>query len=320
MKFLASALALTTLFAACGADDDVKVDAKGDGSANTTLPPSGDALAAVTARGKPTVTVPDAPATELQIIDDIVGAGTEVPAGATVTVHYVGVGQISKKQFDASWDGAGPATFSLDGVIPGWTQGIPGMSVGGRRTLIIPGELAYGPSAPSADIAPNETLVFTIDLISFVPPPPPPKPAKACPGATPGPRSEGGADVLAEITARGKPEVSVPDEPATELCYIDDIVGAGAEVPAGATVTLHYVGFGQLSKKQFDASWDTGETIALPLSQVIPGFTQGIPGMKVGGRRTLIIPGPLGYGPESPSENIAPNETLVFTVDLVSFQ
>ncbi len=264
--------------------------------------------------------MPDAPATELQIIDDIEGSGDPVPAGATVTVHYVGVGQDSGKQFDASWDRNEPATFPLTGVIQGWTEGIPGMKVGGRRTLIIPGALAYGDSPPSADIGVNETLIFIIDLISFVAPPPPPAPPAECAGSTPGPNSEGGSDVSAEITSRGKPTITVPSEPATELCIIDDIVGAGETVPAGATVTVHYVGVGQASGKQFDASWDRGETISFPLSGVIAGWTQGIPGMNVGGRRTLIIPGELAYGQSSPTPAIGPNETLVFTIDLISFK
>ncbi len=82
-------------------------------------------------------------------------------------MHYVGVGQQTKLQFDASWDRSEPASFALNGVISGWTQGIPGMKVGGRRTLIIPGDLAYGSTPGSPDIQPNETLVFTIDLIAI---------------------------------------------------------------------------------------------------------------------------------------------------------
>jgi peptidylprolyl isomerase len=324
-RIATAALLATTLgLGACGADDDAidVTDRTTDTTAGSTdtsgTDPGTDASAEIEARGKPTVTVPDAPATELGITDDIVGAGDPVPEGSTVTVHYVGVGQQSGKQFDASWDRNEPATFPLSGVIAGWTQGIPGMKVGGRRTLVIPGELAYGASPPSTDIAPNETLVFVIDLISFVAPPPPPEPAVACDGTQPGPTSQGGADVLAEITARGKPTVTVPDAPATELCFIDEIVGAGEVVPAGATVTVHYVGVGQQSGKQFDASWDRNEPATFPLSGVIAGWTQGIPGMKVGGRRTLIIPGELAYGASSPTPDIAANETLVFTIDLIS--
>jgi peptidylprolyl isomerase len=125
------------------------------------------------------------------------------------------------------------------------------------------------------------------------------------------------AAVYAEIDQRGKPQVTVPDGPVTELIIIDDIEGAGAEVKPGATVTVHYIGFGQQSNKQFDASWDRGETISFGLNQVIKGWTDGLVGMKEGGRRTLHIPGEQAYGPNPPTPAIAPNETLVFIIDLV---
>jgi peptidylprolyl isomerase len=113
---------------------------------------------------KPTVPVPDKKASELSCRDLVVGTGKEVKPGDTVTVQYVGVSQSTGKQFDASWDRDQPATFSLTGVIKGWTDGIPGMKVGGRRLLVIPGDQAYGPSGRGADIGPDETLVFVVDV------------------------------------------------------------------------------------------------------------------------------------------------------------
>jgi peptidylprolyl isomerase len=158
------------LLTACGDDEQpVGTDktpttaAAADGSGASGVDPA--VQAEVEDRGKPTVTVPDAPATELVIIDDVVGTGAEVTPGSTVTVHYVGVGQQSGEEFDTSW-GSDPVTFSLDGVIPGWTEGLVGMKVGGRRTLVIPGAKAYGANPPSPDIAPDETLVFTVDLLA----------------------------------------------------------------------------------------------------------------------------------------------------------
>lgn len=118
---------------------------------------------------KPTVTPPDAPATDLTCADHVVGTGDEVQPGDTVKVHYVGVGQITETEFDASW-GGDPATFALSDVIPGWTQGIPGMKVGGRRELVIPAVMAYGPNGRPG-IEPDETLVFIIDLLEVNPAP-----------------------------------------------------------------------------------------------------------------------------------------------------
>jgi peptidylprolyl isomerase len=109
------------------------------------------------------------PATELAVADVYPGSGDVVAPGATVTVNYVGVGQQSGQVFDSSWQRGQPATFPLDGVIQGWSEGLVGMQPGGRRLLIIPAELAYGDAGAGADIAPGETLVFVVDLIEATP-------------------------------------------------------------------------------------------------------------------------------------------------------
>ena len=107
------------------------------------------------------------PATSLVTLDVVEGTGEAVPAGATVTVDYCGVGLDSGAIFDSSFARGQPATFPLDGVIAGWQEGIPGMKPGGRRVLIIPGDLAYGPQPPpGSGIGPNETLVFVVDMLS----------------------------------------------------------------------------------------------------------------------------------------------------------
>src|SRR5262249_27963006 len=126
-------------------------------------------------------------------------------------------------------------------------------------------------------------------------------------------------DVTTRITKRGKPKVDVPKSPATQLVVCDLIVGQGTEVKPGAKVTVHYVGVDQASGQQFDASWDRGQPISFPLGQVIKGWTDGIPGMKVGGRRELIIPGDQAYANQPPQgSGIQPNETLVFVIDLIA--
>lgn len=119
----------------------------------------------IEARGKPQLSATE-PVIDLIITDEVVGTGDEVTEGATVTAHYVGVSASTGSQFDASWDRGAPISFPLNGVIQGWSEGLLGMKVGGRRTLVIPGEMAYGSNPPpGAGIAPNETLVFTVDLV-----------------------------------------------------------------------------------------------------------------------------------------------------------
>jgi peptidylprolyl isomerase len=117
-----------------------------------------------------------------------------------------------------------------------------------------------------------------------------------------------------------KPEVTVPDsDKPAELVIIDEVVGEGDEATTGATVSVHYVGVSWSSGRQFDASWDRMEPFQFPLGQgyVIQGWDEGVRGMKVGGRRTLHIPPHMGYGAQGAGGVIAPNETLIFVVDLL---
>jgi len=117
-----------------------------------------------------------------------------------------------------------------------------------------------------------------------------------------------------------KPKVTIPDgEPPQELVERDLVEGTGAEAKSGDEVTVQYVGVGYDSEKEFDASWDRGEpfTFQLGSSQVIPGWEQGVEGMKAGGRRELTIPAELAYGEAGSPPAIGPNETLVFVIDLL---
>ena len=117
-----------------------------------------------------------------------------------------------------------------------------------------------------------------------------------------------------------KPEVDAPDgPPPSDLEVTDLTVGAGAEATAGQTVSVHYVGVSHSSGEQFDASYDRGEPLGFRLGtgQVIPGWDRGVQGMRVGGRRRLVIPPHLAYGDRGAGGVIAPGETLIFVVDLV---
>lgn len=104
--------------------------------------------------------------TELQIIDSVVGDGPEVPVGATITAHYTGALCADGTIFQSSHDFGDPLTFGLNQVIQGWTQGVPGMKVGGTRRLVIPSAMAYGSARAAANIPPNSDLVFDIELVA----------------------------------------------------------------------------------------------------------------------------------------------------------
>lgn len=114
-----------------------------------------------------------------------------------------------------------------------------------------------------------------------------------------------------------KPEIEfIEGDAPTELVITDLIVGDGAQAVAGGLVEVHYVGVDFETGEQFDSSWDRGESIEFPLNGLIVGWQEGIPGMKVGGRRQLVIPPALGYG-ETGGHRLA-GRTLVFVIDLVS--
>lgn len=141
--------------------------------------------------------------------------------------------------------------------------------------------------------------------------------------ATPEATATEAAPAPTETPAASKPTVKVPKgNPPKKLIVKDLKEGTGAAATPGSTVTVQYVGVNYKGGKQFDASWDRGEPFSFPLGagQVIKGWDVGVAGMKVGGRRMLVIPPDQGYGPQGSPPVIKPNETLVFVIDLVDVQ
>ena len=135
----------------------------------------------------------------------------------------------------------------------------------------------------------------------------------------------GGGDDSASISSDTSVKPTIPassDPPPTDLVSKDIVVGDGAEAKKGDQLSVQYVGADYTTGVQFDASWDNGQPLPLQLGagQVIAGWDQGIVGMKVGGRRELIIPPDLAYGAQGQPPSISPNETLVFVIDLLDAQ
>jgi peptidylprolyl isomerase len=118
------------------------------------------------------------------------------------------------------------------------------------------------------------------------------------------------------MTDKTKPEIEPPEGPAPDTLVIEDIiVGEGTEAVPGGTVDVHYVGVGYDSGEEFDSSWSRGESIRFPLTGLIRGWQEGIPGMRVGGRRKLTIPPHLAYGPAG--GHPLGGQTLIFVIDLL---
>jgi peptidylprolyl isomerase len=168
-------IACLALFAAgCGgSDDDSSTASESTASTEATTTessaPKEESKSGGGEKTKPKVTVPSGPPPKKLAIKEIEkGTGAEAKPGDEVTVQYVGVGYDSEEEFDSSWSRNEPFPFQLGAgqVIPGWDQGVAGMKVGGRRELIIPANLAYGPEGSPPVIGPNETLIFVVDLLA----------------------------------------------------------------------------------------------------------------------------------------------------------
>ena len=159
MRFILVMLAaLALVLAACNGDGEEELTVP-DATEEVTVSDATNGPPPVS--GEPTVTD-----SGLQIIEIEVGTGDAAQAGDTVTVHYTGW-LTDDTKFDSSLDRGEPISFSLEGVIQGWQEGIPGMQVGGKRRLIIPPELGYGEAGFAPDIPPNAELIFDVELVEL---------------------------------------------------------------------------------------------------------------------------------------------------------
>ena len=210
-----------------------------------------------------------------------------------VKVHYTGWLEDGTK-FDSSVDRGKPATFPLNRVIPGWTEGVGEMCIGEKRKLKIPAEMAYGAQGRPS-IPPNSTLIFDVELIDINPYSKVP-PMEELPGDA----------VTGDIQSSD-----------SGLQWYDIVEGEG-ETPASSSsnVEVHYTGW-LTDGTKFDSSVDRGQTITFPLNGVIAVWTEGVGSMKVGGKRKLIIPSNLGYGDRN-NGPIPGGATLIFDVELIS--
>jgi peptidylprolyl isomerase len=222
------------------------------------------------------------------------GSGPECPPGATVKIRYSGW-LVDGTVFDSS-PGRDPVEFDLNRLIQGWQIGIPGMKPGGIRKLVISPEKGYGNLA-KPKIPAGSTLIFEVELVEV-------KNRTEGPGRPMSDGSNGGTDDPGLKDIGGGLKIRDLKE------------GTGQPVSEGATVTVHYTGW-LVDGTVFDSSKKRGGPAEFSLSGVIAGWRKGIPGMKPGGIRKLVVPAELGYGARGAGDDIPPNATLIFEVELV---
>ena len=260
---------------------------------------------------EPKPTFPKGPPPDfLALVDQIEGIGKLHYEGDPITVQYVGYDYETHKKFASSWDEGKPYTFTLGKgeVIPGWEEGLVEIENGDRRELVVPASDTKGPFPRG--IPNGHAAIFVVEPL-----PTKAGKSKAQPKGEANPSGSGQSNSGPKET---KPKVKVPSGPPPKQLEIKDLKkGSGPGAKPGDEVTVQYVGVNYKSGKEFDASWDRGEpfTFQLGSHSVIEGWEQGVEGMKVGGRRELIIPPQLGYGSQS-TGTIPANETLVFVIDL----
>ena len=230
--------------------------------------------------------------TGLQYFDIAKGEGDMPVEGQEVVINYVAWVQEGEVFIARSQDQGGPLTFAIgsDTVFPGWEEGVKTMQKGGKRLLIIPPDLALGEEG-GGRIPPGATLLMEVELVDVLP--------------------------IVLPTAVDEADFVTTD---SGLKYYDIVEGDGAVAEAGSDVTVNYTGW-LTNNIKFDSSLDSGQPFTFNLGSggVIPGWEEGVAGMKVGGKRQLVIPAELGYG-ETGGGSIPPNATLIFEIELLDVQ
>ena len=263
--------------------------------------------------------------TQLTIIDREAGDPklAVVANGSPTLVHYTGwlydpsAPDGKGVQFDSSRVRTAPYSFivGVGKVIKGWDQGVVGMHVKAKRTIIIPPSLGYGANERPR-IPANSTLIFDIEIIDII------ATDSSGTGATTTSVPVAAPAAIPPIFLGAK--APLPTSPTT-LTMIDQSVGTGKTAESGVPVSVHYTGWLYDAKlpngkgNKFDSSVDRGQPFTFPLGgkRVIRGWDEGVVGMKIKGKRTLIIPPDYGYGARGAGGVIPPNATLIFDVELI---
>lgn len=228
----------------------------------------------------------------IEVVDTERGTGEGAAHTDFVEVHYTGYLAENNQKFDSSHDRQMPFRFQLGAgeVISGWDNGLVGMKVGGKRTLTISPEHGYGSRGAGNVIPPNATLIFEVEMLGITP--------------LPKPWIYDDADVY--TTESG-------------LQYVIKTVGEGEPVKDGDVIDIYYAGFFE-DGDLFDTSENSPQSFMFTVGEgrAIPGWEEGIKGIRLGEERIIIIPPSLAYGENGIPGAIPPNSTLIFNVKVNS--
>jgi FKBP-type peptidyl-prolyl cis-trans isomerase len=287
---------------------------------------SGNANTSVSVSGgfdkSPKVTIPaSVPSSKLSYSTAIKGTGSALVSGDVTLANVVLYKWAGKthKLLDSTFT-SGPQLIPTSVGLPGLAKALKGQHIGSRVLAVLPPKYGYGTGGNSTlGVAGTDTLVWVIDLLQQYSPN----------ASASGSQTNNGGGKLPTVTAAAgqQPTVKVPkSSPPAKLSTTTLIAGSGPKLASGQTVVAQYVGVNWRTGKVFSASWPsakqpTGEPFAFQLgSGVIQGWSNALPGVRVGSRVMLVIPPALGYGPSGgqASAGIKKNDTLVFVIDILS--
>jgi peptidylprolyl isomerase len=244
---------------------------------------SGEPAAEAKNEGMPQITVPKRPPPNELVVDVLdEGSGTPIKRSSDeIVVNYVGVEYKTGHEFYNSWKQGRPSKFLFGEVHAGWEKGLIGMRAGGRRELIVPPRLAYG----------TDTLIYVVDLVAV-------KPSSDT--------GQGGSGL-------DKPKIEIPHSPPPRRLIVRDIkTGSGPVLRTGDEFLVNDVGVNYRTGKEFETTWGQGRPSKFPFGtgELIQGWERGLAGMRVGGRRELIVPSALAYK----------TGALIYVIDLLAIE
>lgn len=286
LSLAALVLGLSLLAGGCGGSSDEDAAAEETGPRTTLV---------AAAEKEPEAPLPKGDPPKKLVVEDLrEGYGQEARPGDLLVTKLV-ARYITGKPFESSWDaGSGSFVFQLgkEQANPGWEKGIPGMKVGGKRLLIVPPDEGsrFGTVGEGK---PKDTLVYVVELTAILPP---------------------------ELKDRKEPKVAPPDEPPPADLKVRDISeGTGPAAQDGDILNVQYVGI-RYDGRHFTNSWKRKKQFEFELggeeAAINPGWEEGLKGMRVGGRRELVIPPKLQTRGGAPS-GAKPSDTLIYVIDLI---